>query len=354
LPGEEKTEKATPKKRSDQRKKGNVSTSKDVVSVVSMFIMFCVMRLMFPFIYSTIANFFTESLKNLSSINAITKDMLLELFVRYARIFVMCALPLLIVASFIGFIATGVQTKFLFAKESLKPKFEKLNPIQGIKRLFSLKNLVEVLKNIVKIIILGYFVYTFIKDNMDTFFKLQQMDVFQAGAVTLSKIFALVIKVSMAFAVIAFFDYLYQRWSYEKNIKMTKKEVKDEYKQQEGDPKVKGKIRNIQRQMAMSRMMQAVPDADVVIRNPTHYAIALKYNIEKDNAPMVVAMGQDNMALRIVAVAMANNVYVIENKELTRAMYPLVDINREIPIDFYNAIAEIFALMYTAKNEGEQ
>ena len=179
------------------------------------------------------------------------------------------------------------------------------------------------------------------------------MELFEAGAASLSTIFDLIVRVSMAFAVIAFFDFLYQRWSYEKELKMTKQEVKEEYKQQEGDPKVKGKIKSIQRQMAMSRMMQAVPDADVVIRNPTHYAIALKYNIEKDNAPMVVAKGQDEVALRIVAVAMENNVYVTENKELTRALYPFVEINREIPVNFYNAIAEIFALMYTAKNEGE-
>lgn len=353
MAGEEKTEKATPKKRSDQRKKGNVMTSRDVVSVVSMLIMFYVMKMFFPYIYGEISKFFSENMKYMAAVEAISKDNLGEIFVECATVFVICAVPLLLISSFIAFIATGVQTKFLFAKEALKPKFEKLNPISGMKRFFSLKSIIEVLKNLIKITVLGYFVFIFIRDNLEVFFKLQQMDLFQAGAVTLSKILELVTKISMAFAVIAFFDYLYQRWSYEKDLKMTKQEVKDEYKQQEGDPKVKGRIRSIQRQMAMSRMMQAVPDADVVIRNPTHYAIALKYNIDKDNAPKVVAMGQDEVALRIVAVAMENHVYVIENKELTRALYPLVDINREIPVDFYNAIAEIFALMYAAENEGE-
>ncbi len=353
MAGEEKTEKATPKKRSDQRKKGNVTTSHDVVNVASMFIMFYVMRLLFPYIYGEVREFCTETVKMMSTIDIVTADVLGEIFLHCAKTFVFCALPLLLVSSFVAFIATGIQTKFLFAKEAMKPNFGRMNPISGMKKFFSLKSFVEVFKNLVKITILGYFVYSFIKDNIEVFFKLQQMDVFQAGAITLSKILELVTKVCMAFAVIAFFDYLYQRWSYEKDIKMTKQEVKEEYKQQEGDPKVKGRIKQIQRQMAMSRMMQAVPDADVVIRNPTHYAIALKYNIEKDNAPTVVAMGQDNTALRIVAVAMENNVYVIENKELTRALYPLVDLNQEIPVDFYNAIAEIFALMYTAKNEGE-
>lgn len=349
----EKTESATPKRRREQRKKGNVMTSHDVVNVVSMFVIFYSIKLLFPYIYGEAKAFVAQSIKTLLEIDFLSYDILKELCVHGVKTFVVCAMPLLCIALLVSVISTGVQTRFLFTMEIIKPKFSKLNPIAGMKKFFSLKSIVEVLKNLIKITALGYFVYNFLVDNFETFFKMQQLDLFEAGALTLSTIFSLVIKVSMAFVVIAFFDFLYQRWSYEKDLKMTKQEVKEEYKQQEGDPKVKGKIKSIQRQMAMSRMMQAVPDADVVIRNPTHYAIAFKYNIEKDNAPIVVAKGQDEVALRIVAVAMDNNVFVTENKELTRALYPLVDINREIPIDFYNAIAEIFALMYTAKNEGE-
>ena len=153
--------------------------------------------------------------------------------------------------------------------------------------------------------------------------------------------FQLVLKTCMAFTVIAFFDYLYQRWDYEKELKMTKQEVKDEYKQTEGNPEIKGRIRRIQRQMALSRMMQKVPEADVIVRNPTHFAVALKYDPDRHGAPVVLAKGQDELALRIVKAGEENGVFIIENKPLARALYASCRLDQEIPAEFYGAVAEI-------------
>ena len=162
----------------------------------------------------------------------------------------------------------------------------------------------------------------------------------------LELVFELVLKVALAFAVVAFFDYLYQRWDYENNLKMTKQEVKDEYKMTEGNPEIKGRIRKLQRQMALSRMMQKVPDADVIIRNPTHFAVALKYDPDRHGAPMVLAKGQDELALRIVRVGEENGVFIMENRPLARALYDSCEVDREIPPEFYGAVAEILVYIY--------
>ena len=156
----------------------------------------------------------------------------------------------------------------------------------------------------------------------------------------------MVLKVAMVFAAIAGFDYFYQRWSYEKNLKMTKEEVKEEYKQTEGDPKIKGKIRSLQQSMARSRMMQAVPDADVIIRNPTHYAVALRYNIDHDNAPVVIAKGQDLIALKIVEIGEQNKVTVIENQPLARGLYASTPLGGQIPAEYYGVVAEILVEVF--------
>ncbi len=166
----------------------------------------------------------------------------------------------------------------------------------------------------------------------------------------LQMVFDLVKRVCLAFAIVAFFDYLYQRWDYENNLKMTKQEVKDEYKNTEGNPEIKGRIRSVQRQMALSRMMQKVPQADVIVRNPTHFAVALRYDPERDNAPIVLAKGQDSLALRIVKVGEEHGVFVIENRPLARALYASCELDREIPAEFYGAVAEILVYIYKASN----
>ena len=259
--------------------------------------------------------------------------------------------PFLLVTLILSVVATFAQTRMLVTTEPLKPKLSKLNPLSGFKRLFSLHSVVELIKNLIKISILLYLIYDYFTTVVVSFGRFLDMELNQAAEILFEDIFQLVLRVVVAFTAVAFFDYLYQRWEYERKLRMSKQEIKEEYKQMEGDPKVKGKIKEIQRQRARERMMQQVPGADVVIRNPTHVSIALRYKPEKDNAPVVVAKGLDELALRIVKVAEENHVAVVENVQLARSLYAAIDLGREITPDFYGPVAEI--LVYVLKMDQE-
>ena len=261
------------------------------------------------------------------------------------------AVPFLLVTLILSVVATFAQTRMLVTTEPLKPKLSKLNPLSGFKRLFSLHSVVELIKNLIKISILLYLIYDYFTTVVVSFGRFLDMELNQAAEILFEDIFQLVLRVVVAFTAVAFFDYLYQRWEYERKLRMSKQEIKEEYKQMEGDPKVKGKIKEIQRQRARERMMQQVPGADVVIRNPTHVSIALRYKPEKDNAPVVVAKGLDELALRIVKVAEENHVAVVENVQLARSLYAAIDLGREITPDFYGPVAEI--LVYVLKMDQE-
>ena len=259
--------------------------------------------------------------------------------------------PFLLVTLILSVAATFAQTRMLVTTEPLKPKLSKLNPLSGFKRLFSLHSVVELIKNLIKISILLYLIYDYFTTVVVSFGRFLDMELNQAAEILFEDIFQLVLRVVVAFTAVAFFDYLYQRWEYERKLRMSKQEIKEEYKQMEGDPKVKGKIKEIQRQRARERMMQQVPGADVVIRNPTHVSVALRYKPEKDNAPVLVAKGLDELALRIVKVAEENHVTVVENVPLARSLYAAVDLGREITPDFYGPVAEI--LVYVLKMDQE-
>lgn len=257
-----------------------------------------------------------------------------------------CIFPLGVISLSIGVIATGIQTRFLFTKEPLKFKLSKLNPLNGIKNMFSAKQLVELVKSVLKIIVLAVVLYNILKDEIIVIAQMLDVNPINASAYVLKEIMSMVLQIGMIFAAIAGFDYFYQRWKYEKDLKMSKEEVKEEFKQMEGDPKVKGKIRSLQQSMARSRMMQAVPDADVIIRNPTHYAVALKYDIDHDNAPKVIAKGQDLVALKIVEIGQQNKVTVIENKPLARGLYASTPLGGQIPAEYYGVVAEILVEIF--------
>lgn len=259
--------------------------------------------------------------------------------------------PFLLVTLILSVVATFAQTRMLVTTEPLKPKLSKLNPLSGFKRLFSLHSVVELIKNLIKISILLYLIYDYFTTVVVSFGRFLDMELNQAAEILFEDIFQLVLRVVVAFTAVAFFDYLYQRWEYERKLRMSKQEIKEEYKQMEGDPKVKGKIKEIQRQRARERMMQQVPGADVVIRNPTHVSVALRYKPEKDNAPVLVAKGLDELALRIVKVAEENHVAVVENVQLARSLYAAIDLGREITPDFYGPVAEI--LVYVLKMDQE-
>ena len=342
-----KTEKATPKKRKDERKKGHTFTSKDIVSVSSIVVMFSFLKIIFPSLYGKNKLFIEKYMGYAASVDHISYSFIHDILIDCILLFLHIAAPILLVSIGVTIITTGAQTRFLFSQENLKPKFNRLNPIEGFKRLLSLKSFIEVIKGTLKITIIGFIIYDFFKKRIYDFSQTLFMDISQSVKYILQSIMDLVYSICIIFVFVAGLDYLYQRWDYEKQIKMSKHEVKEEYKQMEGDPQIKGKIKEKQKQFAMSRMMQAVPTADVVIKNPTHFAVALKYDIERDQAPMVVAKGQDQIALKIIQVAESNQVHVIENRELARAIYASSELNMEIPMAYYTAVAEILAMIYS-------
>ena len=348
MAGDSKTEKATPKRRRDERKKGNVLMSKDAVAVATLvgsLFMIQTMGTVFVSRMHALLNLCFSYMASGSSV--IPANILNDLLKTVIVTFVVIAGPFLAVTAILAIGVTFFQTKMLVAGESIKPKFSRLNPLQGLKRLFSLRSVIEALKGILKISILLILIYNYFSRVALSFSRFLDMSLSQSCSILFQDIMTLVIQIAVAFAALAFFDYLYQWWDYERQLKMSKQEIKEEYKQTEGDPQVKGKIKQIQRQRAQQRMMQQVPGADVVIRNPTHFAVALRYHEEEDNAPKVLAKGMDELALRIVKVAEENGVHVVENVPLARTLYASVDIDREIPPELYGAVAEV--LVYVMK-----
>ena len=342
----QKTEKATPKKRRDERKKGNIFFSNDAVSVVVLLACFAILRVLGGMAVESIEHFVQYCLdlasRPYTDVSGQTNGLMIQMLVAFAQ----SAGPIMAAALVAALAATFFQTKLLITGESLKPKLSRLSPIQGFKRLFSARSLVEALKGILKIGILLYLIYSHLAGVVNTFSKYLYTDVPAACAHLFGEAFALAMQIVLVFAVLAGADIFYQWWDYERKIKMTKQEVKEEFKQMEGDPQIKGKIRQLQRQMAQARMMQQVPKADVVIRNPTHFAVALRYHANEDNAPIVLAKGQDILAARIVRTAQEHGIAVIENVPLARALYANAELNREIPPELYNAVAEVLVYLY--------
>ena len=346
---QDKTEEATPKRRKDARKKGQVFSSNDVVNLLSMLVMFSIIRLMMPTIFERTLMVFDHFQDMAAGVTDFTQTTVREVLIYSIISLAIIVLPLVLAAALTGILATGIQTRFLFSYESMKPKFERINPLQGIKRMFSLRSIIELLKNLIKISIIGVVIYKYLSRRVIIFSNMTGMGIEAAAVYFLKNLYTMCMQICLFFAIVAGADYLYQRWDYEKNLKMSKQEVKEEYKQMEGDPQVKSRIRDLQRKMATTRMMQQVPDADVIIRNPTHYAVALKYDAEKDIAPRVVAKGVDELALRIVKTGEEHGIFIKEDPPLTRAIYAAVDIGDVIPDNFYNAIADLLALVYRLK-----
>ncbi len=319
--------------------------------MLSLVAVFFSLQLLGPWIISNIETTITEFFSLSATQTAVTMADANSFLLKGCLCFAITILPVLIIGAFASSLSTIAQTRGLVSFEALKPKFSRINPIQGIKRLFSLRGVVELLKSILKIIILGIVIYQALEQELSIIPRLADMTIPQAGAAIGAAIMEIVKKAALIMAFVAAFDYLYQWYEYEKNLRMSKQEIKEEYKQTEGDPQVKGKIREKQNMMARRRMMQNVPNADVVIRNPTHYAVALQYDPEHHRAPIVIAKGQDSLALRIVSVAEQHNVVVTENRPLARGLYENVELNAEIPDRFYQPVAEVLAFVYNLKKK---
>lgn len=348
-----KTEKATPKKRRDERKKGNVFLSKDAVAVLSLLVGFGVLRIMAGSIVEQLRQFLYLCMSYAANLSVgQAANVTGELAEQGALTLLKTAGPMMAAAIISAVAATFLQTRMLVSGESLKPKFSRINPLEGFKRLFSLRSIVEALKGTLKIAILLYIIYSYLMSILGTFPNYLNTDLTGACLFLAENTFTMVLRIAVAFAVLAGFDIFYQWWDYERQLRMSKQEIKEEFKQLEGDPQIKSKIKENQRRMAQSRMMQKVPQADVVIRNPTHVAVALRYKPESDSAPIVLAKGLDELALRIVRVAEENHVAVVENVPLARSLYGGAELDREIPPEFYGAVADVLVYLYRVDGKG--
>lgn len=349
-----KTEKATPKRRRDERKKGNVFLSQDAVSVVTLLGSFAAFWMLSGRIAEQLTGFMYACFSKVDLAGGIAlSDTIHELAMQALGLMLRTVLPITLMTAFCAIAATFFQTRLLFSSELMKPKFSRINPLEGFKRLFSLKSLINALKGILKISILMIIVYLSIQGMFHESARYLYVDLQASCTHLFSQGMSMVVKIVLAFIALAAADILYQWWDYERGIRMSKQEIKEEYKQTEGDPQIKGKIKEMQRKRAMSRMMQQVPQADVVIRNPTHFAVALRYHPDEDAAPIVLAKGMDELALRIVKVAEEHQVPAIENVPLARALYADAELNQEIPPALYNPVAEVLVYIFRLNEKHE-
>ena len=347
---DDKTEEATPKKKSDAKKKGQVARSKDVGLAITMLACTLVIMTLSSLVVSTFKDVMVYFLQsgmlqevNELSLKAITINMIMKIG--------LCIIPFVVPIMIAGIIGSIMQTGFMFTGEPLKPSLGKLNPISGFKNMFSKKSLVDLVKNLIVVTIVGIIGYQYVKDNYNEILQITNAYLPSLGTTVQKLVMGIFMQISIVLIVLAAIDYFVQYKFHQKSLKMSKQEVKDEYKNAEGDPQVKGKIKQKQREMATRRMMQSVADATVVITNPTHLAIAIKYIDGEMEAPKVIAKGADLVALKIKEIAKENNIPVMENKPLARLMYEQVEIDQDIPQDMYQAVAEVLAMVFKLKNK---
>jgi flagellar biosynthetic protein FlhB len=341
----EKTEKATPHKRQETRKKGEVAKSPEVASALTLLLCFSFLMIGGKTIFVGCLNIYRHSFQeyllwdiSISSTQLLFNQLLWDVVKLVAPVFAVVLVS--------GVLANYVQVGFMFNPEALKIKLEKLNPLEGAKRIFSLRSLVELIKSILKITLTGGIVYWMIWRQKNELFSIGKLTIWDAASFIGSLTIQIGIVVAISLMVLAAGDYLYQKFEYEKKLRMSKQDILDEYKKMEGDPVIKGKRRAKQRELSMNRMMQEVPRADVVITNPTHFAVAIRYDLDTMAAPEVIAKGKDHIALKIKEIAKQHKIVTVENKPLARALFAAVEIGQPIPEDLFNAVGEILAYVY--------
>ncbi len=346
---DEKSEKPTPKKRQDARKKGEVAKSRELPSVTVLLSGIMTLAVSAPFMNAQMRMVMETALKEFPTSDFGLADVV-NLGHELSMMFLLMVGPIMAVVFIVAILSNILQVGFLLSGESIKPKLSKLNPLKGFGRLFSIQSLMEFVKSMTKLLIVGIVSYLFIKGEMDRILSLMDMELQGIMAYILITILKITIICALAMVTLVVADFAFQKWQFEKRIKMTKKEVKDELKTSEGDPLIKSRIKSIQMEMSRKRMMQDVPKADVVITNPTHFAVAIKYDSAVMGAPQLLAKGAGDVARRIKALAKEHNIPVVENKELARNLFAAVDIGQEIPVDLYQAVAEVLAYIYKLKS----
>lgn len=352
-PNGEKTEEPTSKKLSDARKKGQVGKSKEVTTAAMLLTFFVLLKFFIAYLGGRFLSCFEYVFKHISEYgnDEFTVPLSSVLMGDMVKYILITGLPFYAVIFVVAFISQMAQIKWKVSFEPMKPKFSKFNPISGVKRIFSKNKLFETLFDTAKLVILCAVVISYLKDKWDLVMKMYSYTLTQGIALIGDIIIDIGMRVSMWFIVIGAADFAYQKWKFHDDMKMTKQEVKDEFKNSEGDPKVKSQQRARMQQASRRRMMQSVPQADVVITNPTHFAVAIKYDKNEHEAPIVLAKGADYLAHKIKDVAAENSIEIVENKPLARMLYHNVDIGAEIPPELYQMVAEVLAYVYNLKGK---
>jgi flagellar biosynthetic protein FlhB len=345
----ERTEPASPRKREETRKKGIVAKSVEINSALALFFGILILNFGGSLILKHISTLAQTMLQNAGHI-VITGPYVQQLFAQETISFFIALAPMLLGLMAVGLIASISQVGWKFSAEALAPKWKRLNPFSGVKNIFMSKRAIaELVKNLLKIIIVGWVAYTSVSTAVEESLLLIDGEVAAIATYMVKAMISTGLKVGLVYLVLAAMDFGYQKYEFEKELMMTKEELKEEGKMQEGDPMVKGRIRGIQRQIAYKRMMHEVPKADVVVTNPTHVAVALKYDSEKMNAPKVVAKGAELIAQRIKEIAREAGVPIVEDRVLARALFKSVDIGEEIPEKLFHAVAQVLAYIYRMK-----
>jgi flagellar biosynthetic protein FlhB len=345
----EKTEEPTSKKIEDARKEGNVPKSQDTSSFVTLLVAVIAVYAFTFFITNRLHYLYEYYISFVGT--PLTKNIVFEIGFVSLRELVFMIVPIASIVALSGVIAAVMQFGFIFTTKPLTPDLKKIDPIKGFGKLFGMKKLIEGIKITAKVIIVFsiafYFLISYIKE-LPTVINFSMMGQLHWLS---EKIVILVLIMLLIFFILGMIDLMIVRYQYFKDLKMSKQEIKDEYKQMEGDPHIKAKIRQVQMQIAQKRMMSELPSADVIITNPTHYAVALRYDKERENAPIVVAKGVDNIALKIKEVGRENLIQIIENPPLARQLYGSAELNEVIPENLYKAVAEVLAFVFKSKNK---
>lgn len=349
--GQDKTEQATAKRLEDTREKGQVAKSTEVNSFLIFTFGFVIIYIAQNFLGNNVASAARYLFSSLDTLT-LNADILHEYAANGIFYIIETLAPVFIGLTVIAMVGSIGQVGFKITPKALKPKFSKLDPIKGMKnKFFSSRSFVELLKSVTKLLVVGGFAYLVLDDIITDSLKLIDFAVIDIIGFMIDSAFSLIWKLAIVFAVIAILDFSFQKYKHKKDLMMTKQEVKDENKQSEGDPQIKGKIKGKQLMMARKRMMRDVPKADVVITNPTHYAIALKYDMGKSDAPVVLAKGVDDVAQKIKQIAVEHNIPLHEDRELARSLYKLCNVGESIPTQLFQAVAQILAYVYQLKNK---
>lgn len=355
-PGGEKTEPASQKKLKDAREEGKVAKSREMTSALQLIVLFLVLKVFVSSIGEQLIEFFPEMYRKMSDIlnnnpTNLTISAATTLINNAVWAMLKVLLPFFVLGFLISALTEVVQVGWKVSKKAMKPKPEKLNPISGFQNIFSKRAVFELFKSLLKLAVIVYIAYNSVEKNKEKLFILYEIPLMQAILLCGTIIIDTGLKISVVYLIVGILDLIYQKYKFKDDMKMTKQEVKEEYKNTEGNPEIKNKQRQRMREASQRRMMQDIPKADVVITNPTHYAVALSYDQEKGKAPIVVAKGEDYLAQKIKEVARQNDVEIVENKPLARMLYANVDIGREIPPELYQAVADVLAMVYSIKHK---